>query len=50
VGGHKPKAVRGEHHLDETGFRIAGSLLHTTSSQSHTFYRVGEARGEIPWG
>jgi hypothetical protein len=26
-------------HLDETGFRIAGSLhwLHTTSSQDHTF-------------
>ncbi len=39
-------------HLDETGFRIAGKLqwLHTTSSQSHTFYRVGEARGDIPQG
>ena len=39
-------------HLDETGFRIAGCLhwLHTTSSQDHTFYRVGEARGDIPEG
>lgn len=39
-------------HLDETGFRIAGSLhwLHTMSSQGHTFYRVGEARGDIPEG
>jgi transposase len=38
--------------LDETGFRIAGKLewLHTTSSQSLTFYRVGEARGDIPMG
>jgi transposase len=38
--------------LDETGFRIAGSLhwLHTTSSQSLTFYRVGEARGDVPEG
>ena len=33
-------------HLDETRFRIAGSLqwLHTMSSQSLTFYRVGAAR------
>jgi transposase len=39
-------------HLDETGFRIAGSLkwLHTTSSENHTFYRVGVARGDIPGG
>jgi transposase len=39
-------------HLDETGFRIAGSLqwLHTTSSQSYTLYRVGEARGDVPTG
>jgi transposase len=38
--------------LDETGFRIAGSLhwLHTTSSQDHTFYRVGAGRGDIPDG
>jgi transposase len=38
--------------LDETGFRIAGSLqwLHTTSSQDYTFYRVGAARGDIPEG
>ena len=37
---------------DETGFRIAGSLqwLHTTSSQSHTLYRVGEARATFPRG
>ena len=37
-------------HLDETGFRIAGSLqwLHTTSSLSFTFYRAGEKRGAIP--
>jgi transposase len=39
-------------HLDETGFRIAGSLqwLHTMSSPSLTFYRVGAARGDIPEG
>ena len=39
-------------HLDETGFRIAGSLhwLHTTSSQDHTFYRVGATRGDVPEG
>ena len=39
-------------HLDETGFRIAGSLhwLHTTSSQDHTFYRVGATRGDVPGG
>ena len=39
-------------HLDETGFRIAGSLqwLHTTSSERHTFYRVGAARGDVPKG
>jgi len=38
--------------LDETGFRIAGQLqwLHTASSQTHTFYRVGKARGDIPEG
>jgi transposase len=38
--------------LDDTGFRIAGKLqwLHTTSSESLTFYRVGEARGDIPVG
>ena len=37
-------------HLDETGFRIAGSLqwLHTTSSLSFTFYRADEKRGAIP--
>ena len=37
-------------HLDETGFRIAGRTqwLHTTSSQSLTFYRVGEKRGDVP--
>jgi transposase len=37
-------------HLDETGLRIAGKLqwLHTTSSESHTFYRVGGARGDVP--
>jgi transposase len=37
-------------HLDETGFRIAGSLqwLHTTSSLAFTFYRAGEKRGAIP--
>ena len=36
--------------LDETGFRIAGKTqwLHTTSSQTHTFYRVGERRGDVP--
>jgi transposase len=36
--------------LDETGFRIAGQLqwLHTTSSQTHTFYRLGKARDDIP--
>ncbi len=46
VGGAKVR------HLDETGFRIAGSLqwLHTTSSRSHTFYRVGAARGDVPAG
>ena len=39
-------------HLDETGFRIAGSLqwLHTTSSLAFTFYRAGEKRGAIPQG
>jgi transposase len=39
-------------HLDETGFRIAGSLqwLHTVSSQRHTVYRVGKARGDVPEG
>ena len=38
--------------LDETGFRIAGSLqwLHTVSSRRHTFYRVGKARGDVPEG
>jgi transposase len=38
--------------LDETGFRIAGSLqwLHTTSSLAFTFYRAGEKRGAIPQG
>ena len=37
-------------HLDETGFRIAGSLqwLHTTSSLTFTFYRADEKRGAIP--
>jgi transposase len=37
-------------HVDETGFRIAGKLqwLHTTSSQTLTFYRAGEKRGAIP--
>ena len=37
-------------HLDETGFRIAGSLqwLHTVSNQRHTFYRVGKTRGDVP--
>ena len=37
-------------HLDETGFRIAGSLqwLHTTSSLAFTFYRADEKRGAIP--
>ncbi|MGH6840351.1 MAG: IS66 family transposase [Methylocella sp.] len=37
-------------HLDETGFRIAGSLqwLHTTSSLAFTFYRAVEKRGAIP--
>lgn len=36
--------------LDETGFRIAGKTqwLHTTSSRSLTFYRVGEKRGDVP--
>ena len=39
-------------HLDETGFRIAGSLqwLHTTSSLAFTFYRADERRGAIPEG
>jgi transposase len=38
--------------LDETGFRIAGSLqwLHTTSSLTFTFYRADEKRGAIPQG
>jgi transposase len=38
--------------LDETGFRIAGSLqwLHTTPSLAFTFYRAGEKRGAIPQG
>jgi transposase len=38
--------------LDETGFRIAGKTqwLHTTSSESWTFYRVGERRGDVPAG
>jgi transposase len=37
-------------HLDETGFRIAGSLqwLHTTSSLTFTFYRADQKRGAIP--
>jgi transposase len=37
-------------HLDETGFRIAGSLhwLHTASSPTFTFYRADEKRGAIP--
>jgi transposase len=37
-------------HLDETGFRVAGSLqwLHTTSSLAFTFYRADEKRGAIP--
>jgi transposase len=39
-------------HLDETGLRIAGKLewLHTTSSERHTVYRVGRARGDVPAG
>ena len=39
-------------HLDETGFRIAGSLqwLHTTSSLAFTFYRADQRRGAIPEG
>jgi len=38
--------------LDETGFRIAGKTqwLHTTSSERHTVYRVGCARGDVPAG
>jgi transposase len=37
-------------HLDETGLRVAGRLhwLHTTSSQTFTFYRAEEKRGAIP--
>lgn len=38
--------------LDETGFRIGAKTqwLHTASSQTHTFYRVGRTRGDVPEG
>ena len=39
-----------ERHLDETGFRIAGTTrwLHSASTAVYTHYGVGETRGDVP--